>query len=72
MDTQKADSVLKSALIGRIAGAILFITAMALQYYGYDVSAEDQKAVVDGISALSGSIGTILVIISKVRESKKQ
>ena len=71
MDIQKTDSILKSALIGRIAGAILFITAMALQYYGYTLDATDQAAIVDSISALSGGVGTFLVILSKVRESKK-
>ena len=71
MDIQKTDSILKSALIGRIAGALLFITAMILQWYGYTLDATDQAAIVDSISALSGGVGTFLVILSKVRESKK-
>lgn len=72
METQKIDSILKSALIGRIAGAILFMVAMGLQYYGYNLDVADQKFIVDSISAASGTIGTFLVLWSKVRESKKQ
>jgi len=71
MDSTQIDSYLKSAMVGRIAGGILMIAAIVAQAYGGTLTAEDQKGITEAISLLAGSIGTILVFASKIREMFK-
>ena len=66
------DSFLKSAMVGRIAAAILALTAFGLSYFGYTLGPEDQAAGVEIIVMVCTGIASILAVISKVRESKKE
>jgi hypothetical protein len=59
----------------RTWASIFMIVAIAAQYFGYEFDADlqDQSAgmVTDAITYVSGAVGAILGIWSKVKESKK-
>ena len=67
----KQDSSTVSLLWGRIGAAVLLLTSVALQGFGYTFGAEDQAAVYDAISSILAAGALIQVVISKVRESRK-
>jgi len=68
MDLIKVDGWLKSILVGRIMGGLLLIGALVAQKYGYDVTSEDQKAIMDLVTGLLAGVGGLLLLISKLRE----
>lgn len=60
-----------SLLWGRIGAAALLIAALVLGYFGYNFEAPDQQAFFGLVEGILAAVAAILVIISKVRESKK-
>jgi len=66
------DSVVKSK---RTWGGILVIVALIAQGFGYEFGIEEQKQtaniLLDGITAGMATIGGLLSIFSKVKETKK-
>jgi len=67
----KVDSMMVSALWGRVGAAILVIAGMGLNYLGYGFGAEDQVATNDLIvNGLTG-LGAAMALFSKIRESKR-
>ena len=67
----KQDTNTVSLFWGRIGAAVLLLTSVALQGFGYTFGAEDQAAVYDAISSILAAGALIQVVISKVRESRK-
>ena len=67
----KQDSNTVSLFWGRIGAAVLLLTSVALQGFGYTFGAEDQAAIYDAISSLLAAGALIQITMSKVRESRK-
>ena len=67
----RKDPLYISAVWGRIGVAILLMVAFALGGAGFIFSEALQSQAYDAINMVLVGVGTILVIISKVRESKK-
>jgi len=67
----RQDTTTISLLWGRIGAAVLLLIATVLQGFGYTFDLPAQEAVFDAVSAVLGGVALILVVISKVRESKK-
>ena len=67
----KQDTTTVSLFWGRIGAAVLLLTSVALQGFGYTFGAEDQAAVYDAISSILAAVALIQITFSKIRESKK-
>lgn len=65
------DSWGASLIWGRIGAAVLIMASLGLQYFGFTFSAEDQATAFKTISELLAGLAAIMVVISKVRSSKK-
>jgi hypothetical protein len=65
------DPVGLSLIWGRIGAAILAIIAFVLQLFGYALSPEDQATGAQAIQTILSGLIPVLIIASKVRESKK-
>jgi len=65
------DSVLKSAMVGRVAATVCAVVAFGLGYMGYTFSPEAQGTVVQAIGQMAGVAAMVLPVVSKIRESKK-
>ena len=82
MVENKFDSTVVSAMYGRIAAGLFMLASVILPQFGVDVSAEDQKVIIDTgtkvidsgyqfASVISGGIGVVLAFFSKYREARK-
>ena len=67
----KQDTNTVSLFWGRIGAAVLLLTSVALQGFGYTFGAEDQALVFDAISSVLAAVALIQITFSKIRESKK-
>lgn len=67
----KKDSWIVSVIWGRIGAAILCIVAFVLGALGYTFAPEDIETTEALVTSVLSGIGGVLVIVSKVRESKK-
>lgn len=65
------DPVALSLFWGRIGAAVLSVAAFGLGILGYTLTAEDQASLGSVIQTVLGGVATVLIIVSKVRESKK-
>lgn len=52
-------------------GGIVGLVAMAGGYFGYQVSPDDQEALVVLIMGLAGSVGSATAIYGRIKASKK-
>jgi len=64
------DSWIASLVWGRIGAAVLVLVAAGLSLFGYQVSPEETTAVYELVASILGSIGGIMVIVSKIRERR--
>ena len=67
----RQDTTTVSLFWGRIGAAVLLLTSVALQGFGYTFGAEDQALVFDAISSVLAAGALIQITMSKVRESRK-
>jgi uncharacterized membrane protein YeaQ/YmgE (transglycosylase-associated protein family) len=67
----KQDPLMYSLLWGRVGASIALLLSIVLQLFGLTFAHEDQQAFVDAVSGALVCIGTIQVIVSKIRESKR-
>ena len=67
----KIDTLLQSAYKGRIAAVLLGVLSLVLRAYGYDLSDEEAKLLVDSGSVIFGAGSVVFALFSKIRESLK-
>lgn len=48
-------------------GGLIAVLAAVAGYFGYDVGAEDQQAIVDGLFAIVGGAGGVLAVYGRVK-----
>lgn len=65
------DTLVASALWGRVGSAILVMLSVALGAYGIEFSDQDQAAAFEAIAAILGSVGAIMALVSKWREGRQ-
>lgn len=66
------DTLVASALWGRIGSAVLVLASVVLGGYGIEFSDEEQAAAYEAVSAILGSIGALMALVSKWRETVRQ
>jgi len=52
-------------------GALIALTASALQATGIHLNAQDQSQIVDAVLALSGAFGGLLAIYGRIKAEKR-
>lgn len=52
-------------------GGVIALLAGVLGFFGYQMGAEDQQAVIELVSAIVASIGGAVAIVGRVKASKK-
>ena len=68
----RQDTTTVSLLWGRIGAAVLLLTSVVLQSFGYTFGPEDQVQIFNAIQTILLNGGAlVLIIASKFRESKK-
>lgn len=67
----RKDPWIVSIIWGRIGAAVLCMVALVLGLLGYTLTPEDQNAIVELIGKALPGVGGVLIIASKIRESKK-
>jgi len=62
------DSFKASAIWGRVGASILCIIALALGFFGYQMEATEQAAMVEAVGLILTGLAAILAFVSKIRE----
>ena len=67
----KKDPFVVSLFWGRIGAVLLALIAFALGLFGYAMTPEDVETGNELITGIFAGIAAVLILISKIRESKK-
>jgi len=67
----KVDSIMVSAMWGRVGAAILMFVSIGLNAIGFEFTSEDQGAANTIIVSVIGLAGAGMALVSKIRETKR-
>lgn len=70
--TCESDGWIGSLLWGRVGSSILVLFSVILGIWGVEFSQEDQAAAFNIVSAILGSVGATMALVSKIREKRRE
>jgi len=66
------DTWVASALWGRVGASVLVLASVVLGAWGVEFSGEEQAAAYESVAAILASIGALMALVSKWRETQRQ